>query len=113
MRRKYTLDQLRGLLRGKRWEDFKKPRAYKYSRILNVGQVFFTLRVTKFLLRPVMEVRSEGQRVALQVIPIEAYENLCRYYLAYGQARWRNAVHSWGYIRAEDNEPVEAAQDVA
>ena len=112
MRRKHTLDQLRSMLVGKRWEDFKKPKAYKYQRVLNVGHVFFTLRVTKFLLRPVMEVRAEGQRVALQIIPYETHENLCMYYLAYDQARWRNAVHSFGYIRAEDNEPVEAAQQV-
>ena len=100
------------MLVGKRWSDFKSPKAYKYNRVLNVGEVFFTLRITKFLLRPVLRVTANGQLVVLQRIDQGTFGDLTAA-LRVDQANWVLETKHLGYIRAEDNEPVEAAQDVA
>jgi hypothetical protein len=115
MRRKYALDQLRSMLVGKRWCDFKKPKAYKSHRFLSVKNVYFTLVLTKFMLRPALRIKADGQFVVLQFIPkslLEEYKtdfNLTE--------RWNMYT---GYVLTDDtwnkmeaNEPVEAAQNVA
>jgi hypothetical protein len=116
MKHRYTTHQLRHMLAGKRWSDFKRPKAYKYNRVLNVGQVFFTLRIAKFLLRPSLQVRADGQLVVLQFIEPACYELLSR------SLRWSSGGWEWesqtlylGYIvnTDEDHEPVQVTQDVA
>ena len=112
MRRKYTLDQLRAMLVGHQWSQFKRPKAYKYCRVLYTNGVFFTLRPRMFLLRPALEIRADFRTVVLQLISRKDFEEV-KCYLHMNHQWWSARMAHLGYIRVEDNEPVEAAQDIA
>jgi hypothetical protein len=111
MRRKYTLDQLRSMLVGKRWCDFKRPKDYRDFRILCIHGVFFTCALTKFMLRPALRIRSQGQLVVLQYLDAtDNFEN-CRFDFARDKIwQYRNRFI---ITQVEGYEPVEAAQDIA
>lgn len=115
MRRKYTLDQLRSMLVGRRWVEFhrsKHPQTKKDRRLICVNDVFFSCYVTKHLLRPCLEVRAQGHFVAMRLIDEGLYEYLMDDLTS--DLRWQH-LDQVGYIinRIEGYEPVEAAQDVA
>jgi hypothetical protein len=111
-RSKYTLDQLRSMLVGKKWSEFKRPKAYKYCRVLCIKGVFFTLRPRIFLLRPMLEVRADSQTVIFQLVSPETHFAV-KAYLHTEHKYWSQVFTDLGYIitRIEGYEPVEATQD--
>jgi hypothetical protein len=93
-----TVDQLRFMLAGKHWSDFRRRKAYKKCRVLNVGPTFFTLTLTTFMLRPCLRIRAQEQLIALQYIDPDLYNRLLRDGFPARNVATQSALASLGMI---------------
>ena len=105
--RKYTLAELRHLLKGKRWTDFKIRqnigwrRGRKQRRWLCINGVFFGAYVDKGLGPPSLKIKAKGQIAVLKFIPVKTYDYLKAN--IYDELRW-NHLKDLGPVVGEDSE---------
>jgi hypothetical protein len=76
---KPSVDELRHMLKGKKWSDFKLRMNYKKQsakRFYNAGHLFFRAQLVRYASRPALKVTACNQIVVLKFITENLYKRL-------------------------------------